>query len=101
MVGMGTLLTDYVSAVRAAADTMLASDRDAERQPAGYKELELALREQIRRLRDLSTSLSLDARQPVDAALDVATSVRDEIFRRLFPQPSQAVPPTLGPQGIG
>src|SRR5262245_39399777 len=86
--GMSSLLDQYVITIRAARDTMLNSDRDPLRRPAGYKELELALRDQIRRLQDMGVSLSSRERAAVTTALEVANAVHEQIFRRLFPQTS-------------
>ena len=80
------LLSQYTEAIRATRDTMVDSDRSAEQHAAGFKDLELALRENLRHLRDLSRSLSYDQREPVDETLALASSIRDEMIRRLFPQ---------------
>jgi hypothetical protein len=86
-----TLLDQYVVAVQSARETMVNSNRDAERRPAGYKELEIAVRGQIRLLEDMSARLTLDERKPVEDAIAAATSVRDDMLRLLFPH---AAPPT-------
>src|SRR5262249_61397151 len=46
---MGKRLDHYTSAIRSARDTIVSSDGDPVRKPAGFKDLELALREQARR----------------------------------------------------
>jgi hypothetical protein len=64
---------------------MVNSGRDPERRPRGYQELEIALRRHGRILEDLSTSLTFDARGPVEMALRSVLTIRNEILRLLFP----------------
>src|SRR5262245_64760850 len=49
---MATLVEQYTTTIRSARDTIVNSDRDAARNPAGYKDLELSLGQQARRLDD-------------------------------------------------
>jgi hypothetical protein len=87
--GMRTLLNQYVTTITAARDVMTDSDRDAERNPAGYKDLEVSLRQQIRYLQEMARSVAFDDRAPVEAALNRAETIRDEMIRKIFPrQPS-------------
>jgi hypothetical protein len=83
---LGSLADQYTSAIRSARDTIVGSDRDATRKPAGYKDLELTLRQQSRRLEDISRSLSFDERAPITRARETADSIREELLRLLFPQ---------------
>jgi hypothetical protein len=83
---MKTLVGQYITAVESARDAMVDSNRDAERRPGGYKELEIAMRNQLRRLEDIRRQLVVDERKPIDDAIAVASSVRDEMLRRLFPR---------------
>ena len=82
------LLDQYGTTVAAARDTMWDSDRDPLRDPEGYRDLELSLRGQIRRLEDLSRSQIVDQREPFDAALQRATAAREDMLKKLFPQGS-------------
>jgi hypothetical protein len=68
---------------------MIDSDCDALRNPAGYKDLELSLRQQIRRLQEMQRSLTVDEIAPVEAALSRATTIRGEMIRKIFPQQSK------------
>jgi hypothetical protein len=65
---------------------MMDSDRDAERNPAGYKDLEVSLRQQIRYLQEMARSVAFDDRAPVEAALNRAETIRDEMIRKIFPR---------------
>jgi hypothetical protein len=83
---MGTLLEQYTTAIRSARDTIVNSDRDATRNPSGYKDLELALRQHARRLDDIGRTLSLDDRAGVEAARNVTATIRGELIKLIFPQ---------------
>jgi hypothetical protein len=83
---MKTLMGQYITAVESARDAMADSNRDAERRPSGFKELEIAMRGQLRRLEDMRRQLVVDERKPVDDAIAVAGAIRDEMLRHLFPQ---------------
>jgi hypothetical protein len=83
---MESLLEQYLTAIQSARDTIANSDRDPTRNPAGYKDLELALRQHVRRLEDLSRTLAFDERGGVDRAVIVTTTIRGELIRLLFPQ---------------
>ena len=83
---MGTLLEQYMTAIQSARDTIVNSDSDAARNPSGYKDLELALRQHARRLDDIGRTLSLDERANVEAARNVASMIRGDLIKLIFPQ---------------
>ena len=82
---LSVLLDQYLTAIRAARDTMVESGRDAKRQPEGYRDLERALRGQTRLLREISVQLLADQRQRVESAAAVAMSVQKEMLGLLSP----------------
>jgi len=92
LINLQKVLEEYATAILAARDTMWNSDRDALRHPAGYRDLELTLRGQLRRLRDMSTALPFDDRSAVEVALQRATSARNDMLDRLFPQRFSRIP---------
>jgi hypothetical protein len=77
-------LEEYVSAIQDAHQTMTKTGRDAHRQPKGFKDLEIALRRQVRQLDDISQILSFDQREAIDKARDEASDIRDELLKALF-----------------
>ncbi len=81
---LAPLLNEYTTAVQSARDAIMNSDRDPTRRPAGFKDVEIAL-PQLRSLRDIAGMLSFDERAPVERAIDIVTSVREELLRLLFP----------------
>jgi hypothetical protein len=59
---------------------------DAERKPAGFKELQISLRETIRRIDDLILTLSVDKRPFFRAVRNDLFSDQNELIDELFPR---------------
>jgi hypothetical protein len=78
-------LDQYQDAILSARQTMLASGRDAQRHPEGYRELEISLRRHIRWLSDWRIGLVDEERAPFDDTVRTATAVRGEMLQLLFP----------------
>lgn len=83
MDGMKTLLVQYQTTIQDASDTMINSDRDARTNPAGFRDLDEALRPQVSRLKALKERVTPVDRQPVDTALSTANSARERILKLL------------------
>jgi hypothetical protein len=83
-------LEEYITWIQAAHQTMTKTGRDAHKKPGGFKDLEIALRRQVRQLEDIGGILSYDEREPVEKVRDEAAAIRDELLRALFG--SQNVP---------
>jgi hypothetical protein len=77
-------LAEYVDTIQDAHQAMMKTGRDAHRKPKGFKELEIALRHQIRMLDDIGKSLTFDQRTPVDRAKQGASDIRDDLLKALF-----------------
>jgi hypothetical protein len=77
-------MTEYVQTIRDAHQTMVKTGRDAHRKPKGFKDLEIALRRQIRALDDLAHNVTFDQRDPVDKAKQEASDIRDDLLKALF-----------------
>ena len=77
-------LKEYVDAIQDAHQTMVKTGRDAHRKPKGFKELEIALRRQIRTLDDIGRTLTFDQRDPVDKAKQEASDIREDLLKALF-----------------
>jgi hypothetical protein len=82
---MVSLVDQYTTAIQSARDSIVHSNRNATRNTAGFKDLEVALRQDIRRLQDVNAALTVDERPPVAHALEVANSIREELLRLIFP----------------
>jgi hypothetical protein len=85
-----SLMDQYVTTIETARDTMIMSTRNPERNPSGFKDLEIAVRVQLRLLQDIQQQLAFEERKPVDNAIAVATSIRDDMLKLLFPQSRSA-----------
>ena len=83
---LNAILPQYRAAIRGARNAMVNSDIDPIRRPSGYRELEIALGEHIRRLVELTESLPVDERPVLAATLEEAGSIRDEMTKLLSPQ---------------
>ncbi len=81
---MEARLDDYVSAIQDAHQTMVKTGRDAHQKSKGFKELEIALRQQVRQLEDIARGLAFDQRDPVEKAKEEAANIRDELLKALF-----------------
>jgi hypothetical protein len=81
---LGKRLNEYVDTIRDAHQTMMKTGRDAHKKPKGFKDLEIALRRQIRMLDDLAKSVTFDQRDPVERAKQEVSNIREEVFRALF-----------------
>jgi hypothetical protein len=81
---LGKRLSEYLDAIHDAHQTMVKTGRDAHRKPKGFKDLEIALRRQIRTLDDLAHGVTFDQRDPVDKAKQEASDIRDDLLKALF-----------------
>jgi hypothetical protein len=77
-------LSEYVGAIQDAHESLVKTGRDAHRKPKGFKDLEIALRRQIRTLEDIGHGLTFDQREPVDKAKQQASDIRDDLLKALF-----------------
>lgn len=98
-----TLLSAYMGRMQSAWELLRQSGRDASRKPEGFRELEIALREDSLTLRDFVHRVPYDHRAPAEKiAADVA-DLRAQVIKALFPpQPPRrtrkallCVPPTV------
>lgn len=77
-------LSEYVGAIQDAHESLVKTGRDAHKKPKGFKDLEMALRKQMNRLKDIGNELTVDQRQPVDKAWQQASDIRDDLLKALF-----------------
>ena len=109
--GGATLLDAYLGRVTEAWQTLRGSGRNAARHPEGFKELDIALREDIRRLEDVKHRIAFDDRGPAEKVSKEIEGIRSEVLRALFPAgrppatgapiPATGAPaPPPGPSGL-
>ena len=78
-------LTAYADTIQGAHTSLVESGRNASKKPAGFKELEIALRKQVRKLEDFARVLNVQRRIPLDKAKDLAGGIRNKLLKALFP----------------
>ena len=79
------LLAAYLERIKSAWATLKASGRQAHKKPAGFKDLDIALREDSRYLEDLRHRVPYMARSPVDKVAEEVEVLRSEVLKALFP----------------
>lgn len=82
------VLERYNDEVRKTAEALTASGIDSERRPAGFKELQISLREFIRQLDDLILTLPFDKRPWFQAVRSDISATQNSLFDALFPSGS-------------
>jgi hypothetical protein len=90
------LLEEYLKRVKGAWSTLKSSGRQAHKKSAGFKELDIALREDARYLDDLKHRVSYMVRDPVEKAAQEVEGLRNDVLKALFPaepprKPSKAI----------
>ena len=80
-----SLLDGYLDRVKSCWQTLKGSGRNAVKQPQGFRELDIALREDSRTLEDLGHRVSYFDRAPVEQTLGEINRVHDEVIHALFP----------------
>ena len=82
----GKLLGKLVEAMQASWKILRDSGRKASKQPEGFRELDISLRESVRALQDLGRSVSYFDRAPLETAAKQLDQMRDEVLHALFPE---------------
>jgi len=80
-----SLLDGYLNRVRSCWQTLKGSGRNAVKQPQGFRELDIALREDSRTLEDMSKRVSYFDRQPMEQTMQEVDRVHEEVLHALFP----------------
>lgn len=79
------LLTAYLERMEGAWATLESSGRQAWRQHQGYRELEIALREDRRYLEDFRHRIPYQDRAPVEKVAKEVDELRNKVLKALFP----------------
>jgi hypothetical protein len=88
------LLEAFVEHMQTSWKILQESGRQAAKQPQGFKELDISLRQDVRLLEDLRHRVAYFDRGPVDKAAQEMERIRSEVLRALFPP---AKPRTTNP----
>lgn len=90
-------LEQYRDEVRATVAALNGMSADAERKPAGFKELQISLRETIRRIDDLILTLEVDKRPFFRAVRNDLFMDQNELIDKLFPRKPERSAPKSDP----
>jgi hypothetical protein len=90
-------LEQYRDEVRATVTALNATGVDAERKPAGFKELQISLRETIRRIDDLILTLNVDKRPFFREVRNDLFMDQNELIDKLFPRKPERGAPKSDP----
>ncbi len=80
-----TLVGALVEALKSSWKFLQESGRRASQQPDGFRELDIALRENVRTLQDLGRTVSYFDRAPLTNAEQQLDQEREEVLHELFP----------------
>ena len=72
--------------------------RDAEKHPEGYRQLQISVRESVRRLNDILTSLAGDDQKPFQEIRDDLEKMDGQLIHQLFPKRPDRVPEPSKPK---
>lgn len=79
------LLSTFVDIMKTTWKILQDSGRTAAKQPQGFRELEISLREDVRTLQDLARVVSYFDRAPLENAVQELEHMHDEVLKALFP----------------
>ena len=79
------LVNVYLGGIKDSWQTLRSSGRNAARNPQGFKELDIELREDVRLLDDLKRRISFYDRGPLEQTGKELEQVRAEVLQALFP----------------
>jgi len=90
------LLSIYLGRTKDSWQTLRSSGRNAARDPRGFKELDIELREDVRLIDDLKRRVSYLYRDPIEKAQKEVERERAEVMQALFPaaRPQEASKPS-------
>ena len=92
------LLGEFVEHMKASWKILQDSGRKAAKQPQGFKELDISLREDFRLLEDLERRVAYFDRGPIEKAAQETEGIRSEVLQALFPAAKPRTPsPPVAP----
>ncbi|MEW5975003.1 MAG: hypothetical protein AB1898_04245 [Acidobacteriota bacterium] len=77
-------LKRYIDTIERVRQALKDSQRNARKNPSGFKEFEISLRKQLRQLEDFRSSYSFDQRELVDKAIQTAQDHQQEMLGAIF-----------------
>lgn len=80
------ILKEYRDEILSCEKGLDARKIDAEKHPRGYKQLEISLRESLRKVNSLMVGLTADEQAPFAAVRDSLEELNRHLIRELFPK---------------
>lgn len=80
------LLKEYRDEIASCEKSLDARKIDAERHPRGYKQMEISLRESLRKLNSLMVSFTTDEQAPFAEVRESLQELNRHLMRELFPK---------------
>ncbi|MFN8005526.1 MAG: hypothetical protein U0V70_00570 [Terriglobia bacterium] len=77
-------LSQYQDLIRQTRDLLKVSGRNAQKNPAGFKDFELALRKQLRRLDDLRALYPYEQSKPLEGVIAEVSTTQENMMVELF-----------------
>jgi len=90
-------LEQYRDEIKATVEALQGMGVDAERKPAGFKELQISLRETIRKIDELILTLEVDKRPFFREVRNDLFMYQNELIDDLFPRKPDRNPPKSNP----
>jgi len=82
--GADKYLTRYIEVVHQASGVLKLSNRNAQKNPTGFKDFEIALSQQLRKLNDLKEYYPYDHQETIEQATEVARGAHQEMINAIF-----------------
>lgn len=86
-------LQEYRAEVKLCSHGLDATGVDAEKHPAGFKQLEISLRQSLRRLNELLAGMTLDDQAPFLEVRKDLEDLNQHLISQLFPRQPTEHPP--------
>jgi len=77
-------LKRYAESITQTSKILKDSNRNAQKNPSGFKDFEMGLRKQLRKLADLKLSYSFDQQETINQAITTAESAKEQMFQAIF-----------------
>jgi len=77
-------LNRYTEVIKQTSQVLKGSNRNAQKNPVGFKDFEIALRRQLRKLVDLKPRYPFDQQEAIDQAITTAESAKEQMIQAIF-----------------
>lgn len=86
------VVEEYRDTVKTAFRGLKESARDAEKKPAGFKQLQIHIRRAVKKIKDASLALPFEMRDGVNGPIKELNEIEAELINLLFPRQPGRVP---------